>query len=517
MNNLSAAWTEQDTLVRAFVRELCVKEKENNLFLQHRNAGYAAMLPSQDMPPDPDMLLNLAMTPDSEILPNPAMTPDRNMIQEAAMPVNRDMTQEPAISLDPGMMSSPGVSQDSGMPLEPNLIRRDFPILSKKLNGKDLVWFDNGATTQKPRQVIERLCRFYENENSNVHRGAHDLAVRATDAYEGAREKVRRFLHAAHAGEIIFTRGTTESINLVAASFGKAVLQEGDEVIVSELEHHANIVPWQIICKEKGAKLLVWPIDQEGNLEVETLQSLFSSRTKIVAVTQVSNVLGTAPPLRDVILLAHQYGAAALVDGAQGAPHMPVDVQALDCDFYAFSGHKIYGPTGIGVLYAKKEILENMEPYQAGGNMISDVTFEQSAYQPPPHRFEAGTGNIADAAGLGAAIDYVSSLGMRRIEAYETGLLLYALETLGAVPKVRILASPQRRAGVISLTIEGASDQEVGQLLNREGIAVRAGHHCAQPVLRRLGRESSVRVTLSFYNTPQEIDFLADVLRTCSA
>lgn len=397
-------------------------------------------------------------------------------------------------------------------PLDPVLLRRDFPILAKPADAKALVWFDNGATTQKPRCVMERIRYFYENENSNVHRGAHALAVKATDAYEGAREKVRQFIQAAHTQEIIFTRGATESINLVAASFGRMALQPGDEVIVSELEHHANIVPWQLICREKGARLLTWPVTKEGSLDLNRLSSLLGPRTRLVAVAQVSNVLGTVTPLEEIIALAHEHGAAVLVDGAQSVPHMPVNVQALDCDFFVFSGHKVYGPTGIGVLYAKKKILESMPPYQTGGNMIADVTFERSLYQPPPRLFEAGTGNIADAAGLGAALDYAAALGLERIEAYEADLLRYATQGLAALPKVRLLALPERRAGVVSFTVEGVLDQAVGEALSREGIAVRAGHHCALPVLRRLGRESAVRASFSFYNTKQEVDFFLEVL-----
>jgi cysteine desulfurase/selenocysteine lyase len=392
-------------------------------------------------------------------------------------------------------------------------IRRDFPALVEKVAGTPLVWLDNAATTHKPRVVLERLRYFYEHENSNVHRGAHTMAARATAAYEGARETAARFLNAATAQEIVFTRGTTEAINLAAQSFGRQQLRAGDEVIVSWLEHHANIVPWQMICAATGAKLRIIPVDQDGQLLLEEYQKLLGSRTKIVAVTHISNTLGTVAPVAELVGLAHQYEARVLIDGAQAVAHLPVDVQALDCDFYVFSGHKLYGPTGIGVLYGKTEVLQAMPPYQGGGNMIADVTFAKTVYQAPPHRFEAGTGNIAGAVGLGAALAYVRSVGLDNIYHYERQLLQYARDALSQVSGLTLMGAPREQAGILSFALDGWSAAEVGRALDRKGIAVRAGHHCAQPILRRFGRESTVRASLAFYNTVREIDFLVTALR----
>lgn len=392
-------------------------------------------------------------------------------------------------------------------------VRRDFPILSEKVEGKNLIWLDNAATTQKPAAVIDRLTYFYKHENSNIHRAAHTLAGRATDAYEGAREKVRRFLNASSVNEIVFTRGTTESINLVASAWGKANIQAGDEIIISNLEHHANIVPWQILAAEKGARLKVIPVDGTGQLLLNEYEKLLSHKTKLVAVTQVSNALGTVAPVAEIIASAHRWGAKVLVDGAQSVAHLKVDVQELDADFFVFSGHKIFAPTGIGVLYGKEDILNSLPPYQSGGNMIADVTFEKTVYHKAPARFEAGTGNIADAVGLGAALDYVSSLGIETIGRYEHGLLLYGAEALKSVPRLRPIGTASEKASVLSFVLDGFSTEEVGNALKKEGIAVRSGHHCAQPILRRFGLESTVRPSIAFYNTKDEIDILVRVLK----
>jgi cysteine desulfurase / selenocysteine lyase len=388
-------------------------------------------------------------------------------------------------------------------------VRRDFPILSEKVNGKNLIWLDNAATTQKPKQVIDRLIYFYEHENSNVHRGAHTLAARSTDAYEGARDKAAKFLNAHSSKNIVFVRGTTEGINLVAQSWAKYNLKQNDQIVISHLEHHANIVPWQMICSETGAKLCVIPVDDRGQIILSEYEKLLGPKTKLVSVTQVSNALGTVTPVAEIIEIAHRYGAKVLIDGAQSVSHMKVDVQSLDADFFVFSGHKIFGPTGIGVLYGKEDILNSMKPYQGGGNMIADVTFERTIYQGPPSRFEAGTGNIADAVGLGAALDYVNSIGLENISRYEHNLLEYGMETLGKIPGLKLIGTAKNKASVLSFILDGYSTEEVGNALSHEGIAVRSGHHCAQPILRRLGLESTVRPSLAFYNTCDEIDALA--------
>jgi cysteine desulfurase/selenocysteine lyase len=391
-------------------------------------------------------------------------------------------------------------------------IRKDFPILSEKLNGKNLIWFDNAATTQKPRKVIERLKYYYEHENSNVHRAAHTLAARTTDAYEDARSKIASFLNANSPDEIVFVRGTTEAINLVSQSYGMPNLSEGDEVIVSLLEHHANIVPWQIICQDTGAKLKTIPVDDSGQLILEEYEKLLNARTKIVAFTHVSNALGTITPVEEMIKMAHRYGAKVLVDGAQAVAHLKVNVQELDCDFYAFSGHKLFGPTGIGVLYGKRDLLESMQPYQSGGNMIANVTFEQTTYQSPPHRFEAGTGSIADAIGLGSAVDYVTSIGLDTISHYEHELLEYARKSVQQVPGLSLLGNAPQRASILSFIIKGFDMAKIGKVLSNEGIAIRTGHHCSQPILRRYGLEGPARASFAFYNTYEEIDFFISVL-----
>ncbi|ALX14182.1 cysteine desulfurase [Burkholderia cepacia JBK9] len=398
-------------------------------------------------------------------------------------------------------------------PFDVNAIRRDFPILQERVNGKQLVWFDNAATTHKPQAVIDRLAYFYAHENSNIHRAAHALAGRATDAYEHARETVQRFIGASSPDEIVFVRGTTEAINLIAKTWGAQNVGEGDEIVVSHLEHHANIVPWQQLAAQKGAKLRVIPVDDSGQVLLDEYRKLLNDRTKIVSVTQVSNALGTVVPVKEIVDLAHRAGAKALVDGAQSISHMRVDVQALDADFFVFSGHKIYGPTGIGVVYGKRAILDDMPPWQGGGNMIADVTFERTVFQPPPNRFEAGTGNIADAVGLGAALDYVSRVGIENIARYEHDLLAYATSVLAPVPGVRLVGTARDKASVLSFVLKGYETGEVGQALNEEGIAVRSGHHCAQPILRRFGLEATVRPSLAFYNTCDEVDALVRVVR----
>ena len=370
-------------------------------------------------------------------------------------------------------------------------IRRDFPILSERINGRQITWLDNAATTQKPRAVIDRLSYFYEHENSNIHRAAHDLAARATDAYEKARSTVARFLGADSPDDIVFVRGTTEGINLIAQSWGEQNISEGDEIIISHLEHHANIVPWQQLVARTGAVLKVIPVDDDGQLLLDEYQRLLNDRTKLVSVTHVSNALGTVTPIAEVIAMAHRVGACALVDGAQSISHMKVDVQALDADFFVFSGHKIYGPTGIGVVYAKKAILESMPPWQTGGNMIADVTLERSLFQEPPMRFEAGTGNIADAVGLDAALEYVERLGIENIHRYEHELLAYATRALLQVPGLRLIGTAPDKASVISFVLDGYAPAQVGEALSDEGIAVRSGHHCAQPILRRFGLEAT--------------------------
>jgi cysteine desulfurase/selenocysteine lyase len=397
--------------------------------------------------------------------------------------------------------------------LDANVVRRDFPILNERVHGKRLIWLDNGATTQKPKSVIERISHFYEHENSNIHRAAHALAARATDAYEAARDKTRDFLGADSSDSIVFVRGTTEAINLVAYTFGRTHLRSGDEILISWLEHHANIVPWQQLCTATGARLCVAPVDDHGELILSEYQRLLSPRTKLVSITHVSNALGTINPVAELTALAKRQGACVLIDGAQAVSHMPVNVREIGCDFYVFSGHKVFAPTGIGALYGRPEVLATLPPFQGGGNMIADVTFERTVYQPPPARFEAGTGNIADAVGLGAAIDYVTSLGMANISHYEHGLLRYAEDQLLRIPGLRIYGTAREKAGVISFVLSGYTTEEVGKALDLEGIAVRSGHHCAQPILRRFGLESTVRASLAPYNSCEDIDALVGVVR----
>lgn len=391
-------------------------------------------------------------------------------------------------------------------------VRKDFPVLRQTVNGKPLVWLDNAATTQKPQSVIDSISDFYENYNSNIHRGAHTLAAHATEAYENAREKVRRLINASSKDEIIYVRGTTEGINLISNTFGKQQVGRGDEIIVSELEHHANIVPWQMLAQDKGASLRVIPIDSHGDIMMEEYQKLFNHKTRIVAIGQVSNAIGTMLPMAEMIDTAHRHGVPVMVDGAQSVQHMPIDVQALDADFFVFSGHKIFAPTGIGIVYGKKHILDDMPPWQGGGNMIDRVTFEETTYKPVPAKFEAGTPNIGDAIGLGAAVDYIMKTGLENIQRYETDLMQYMVDKLIDIPGLHIIGHPTHRAGALSFVMDKIRTISMGQMLNREGIAVRSGHHCAQPALRHFGYESSVRPSLAFYNTYDDIDRLREAI-----
>jgi cysteine desulfurase/selenocysteine lyase len=387
-------------------------------------------------------------------------------------------------------------------------IRRDFPILHQQVHGKPLAYLDNAATTQKPKQVIDALVHYYSSDNANIHRGVHQLAERATRQYEESRIKAQRRINAADAREIIFVRGATEGINLVAQTYGRAHVQSGDEVIISGLEHHSNIVPWQILCEEKNARLRVIPINDRGEILMDEFRKLLNERTRLVGIGHISNALGTINPVREIIRLAHVVNVPVLIDGAQAVPHLKVDVQALDCDFYAFSGHKMYGPTGLGILYGKKKLLEVMPPYQGGGDMIRSVTFEKTLYNDIPYKFEAGTPDIAGVIGLGAAIDYLGGIGIDSISAYEEELLSYAEERISSLKGVRIIGTASQKASVISFVIDGIHPHDVGTILDREGIAVRTGHHCAQPVMDRFGIPATTRASLAFYNTAEEVDRL---------
>ncbi|MDR3054243.1 MAG: cysteine desulfurase [Zoogloeaceae bacterium] len=402
-----------------------------------------------------------------------------------------------------------------GQPFDAQSARNDFPILRETVSGnRPLIWLDNAATTQKPQAVIDRLAYFYARENSNIHRAAHELAARATDAFEGAREIVRRFVNARSTNEIVFTRGTTEGINLVAQSWGRQHLKAGDEILITWLEHHANIVPWQQLAAQTGAVLKVAPVDDLGQVRIEEYERLLaSSRVKLVSFTQVSNALGTVTPAALLTQLAHAHGAKVLVDGAQSVSHMRTDVTALDCDWFVFSGHKVFGPTGIGAVYGKEALLNATDPWQGGGNMIRDVTFEKTLYHDAPARFEAGTGNIADAVGLGAALEYVERIGIDHISRHEHDLLTYGTRLLEDIPGVRLIGKAADKAGVLSFVLDGHKTEDIGAALNREGIAVRAGHHCAQPILRRFGLEATVRPSLALYNTHADLDALAAAVR----
>jgi len=388
-------------------------------------------------------------------------------------------------------------------------VRDDFPILKQTVHGHPLVYLDNAATSQKPRAVIDALSHYYLCDNANIHRGVHELSQRSTHNYEGTRTKLKKFLNAPDAHEMIFTRGTTEGINLVASSWGGKNVKAGDDVVISGLEHHSNIVPWQILCQATGAKLKVVPINDRGELLLEEYEKLLSDRTKVVALAHVSNALGTINPVRQMAEMAHRFGAIVVVDGAQSVPPMKVDVQALDCDFFALSGHKMFGPTGIGVLWGKSKLLEAMPPYQGGGDMIRTVTFEKTTYNTVPHKFEAGTPDIAGVIGLGAAIDYINQVGIERIAAYEHDLLAYGTEVLSQVPGLRIVGTAREKASVLSFVLEGIHPHDIGTVLDRQGIAVRTGHHCAQPVMDRFGVPATTRASLAFYNTTAEIDALA--------
>jgi cysteine desulfurase/selenocysteine lyase len=396
-------------------------------------------------------------------------------------------------------------------------IRDDFLILKRRIHGKQLVYLDSAATTQKPQAVIDRLVRYYREENANIHRGVHALSVEATDAYDAARERVRRFLNAAEARELVFVRGATEAINLVAATYGRAHLRCGDEVLISELEHHSNIVPWQMVCEERGAHVRVVPMTDAGELRLDDYERLLGPRTRIVAITHVSNALGTVNPVRAIVQTAQQRGAVVLVDGAQAVAHMPVDVRAIGCDFYVFSGHKVFGPTGIGVLYGKAALLDAMPPYQGGGGMIRSVTFEQTSYNDVPYKFEAGTPNIAGVVGLDEAIKYVTAMGLPRVSAYERELLTYATDALSDIPGLRIIGTASEKAAIVSFVIDDIHPHDVGTVLDQDGVAIRAGHHCCQPLMARLGVPATVRASLSVYNTREEIDSLVASLRAAKA
>jgi len=392
-------------------------------------------------------------------------------------------------------------------------VRRDFPLLQTKVRGKPLVYLDNAATSQKPRSVIARTEQYYATENANVHRGVYELSERATAAYEDAREKARGFLNAASAREIVFVRGTTEAINLVASSFGRKELQAGDEVLITAMEHHSNIVPWQLICAERGAVLRVAPMNKRGEVLMDDFARLLSPRTKLVAVAHVSNSLGTINPIADIVRLAHAKGAAVLVDGAQAAPHAPIDVRALGVDFYTVSGHKMFGPTGIGLLYGTTERLEALPPYQGGGDMIKTVTFAKTTYAEPPAKFEAGTPNIAGAIGLGAAIDYLRGLDWEAVQAHERDLLTYATERLGALPEVDLVGTAAHKASVVSFTVRGVHAHDVGTIVDQEGVAIRTGHHCTQPVMDFFGVPATARASLAFYNTRADVDALVSAVQ----
>jgi cysteine desulfurase/selenocysteine lyase len=393
-------------------------------------------------------------------------------------------------------------------------IRNDFPILSEQVNGHPLVWLDNGATTQRPRAVIDRLTYYYEHENSNVHRAAHELAARSTDAYEDARQTVADFIGAGSKDEIVFVRGTTEGINMTAHAYVKQYLNPGDEIILTILEHHANIVPWQIIAQETGAVLKIAPVDKTGQIILSEYEKLFSKRTKFVSAAHVSNVLGTITPIAEMIAIAHRHGVRILVDGAQSTAHIPVNVTALDADFFVFSGHKIFAPTGIGVVYGKKELLEAAKPYHGGGNMIKDVTFEKTVYNPAPNKFEAGTGSIADAVGLGAALNYLMAIGMDAVNRHEEELVRYGMKELAKIKGLHLIGTAANKSGALSFVLDGVSNEAVGERLNQLGIAVRTGHHCAQPVLRSFGLEGTVRPSLAVYNSPEDIDALVKGIQT---
>jgi cysteine desulfurase / selenocysteine lyase len=398
--------------------------------------------------------------------------------------------------------------------LDVQKIREDFPILKQQVHGKSLVYLDNAATTQKPQAVIDTLVRYYNSENANIHRGVHALSERATEAYEQARASIRNFLNAADASEIIFVRGTTEAINLVAQTYGRTHVRAGDEVIISAMEHHSNIVPWQILCQQQRAHLRVIPINDAGELQVDEFEGMLGPKTKLVAISHVSNALGTINPVREIVARAHRWNIPVLVDGAQACPHLEVDVTSLDCDFYAFSGHKVYGPTGIGVLYGKSELLDKMPPYQGGGDMIASVTFEETLYNRLPYKFEAGTPDIAGAIALGVALEYMKAIGLENIAAHEHSLLSHATAALSSIPGLRLIGTAKNKAAVLSFVLDGVHPHDIGTVLDQAGIAIRTGHHCAQPLMHRFGIPATARASLGLYNTTEEIDALIAGIHT---
>ena len=441
---------------------------------------------------------------------------DRGQARPAKAAMSAPITPDRGQAAFPYFVPSQGVSSESSSAFNVEGVRRDFPILQRTVHGKPLIWLDNGATTQKPQVVIDRVSHFYAHENSNVHRGAHTLAAESTDAYEGARSKVAAFLGAPASEDIIFVRGTTEGINLVANVCGDKFLGPGDEVLLTEAEHHANIVPWQFVTQRTGAVVRVAPVDNNGEIILEEYARLLGPRTKIVSMTHVSNALGTVMPIHEMTAMAKRYGAIVVIDGAQGVPHRRVNVMDIGCDFYVFSGHKLFAPTGIGAVWGRRDLWEEVSPWQGGGSMIEKVTFERSTFAGLPNKFEAGTGSLASAIGLGAAIDYVTGIGLEAIEQYETGLVDYAVEEIRRINGVRMIGMPKDRAGVVSFVMRGIPVREVGELLDAEGIAVRAGHHCAQPVLAHFGLDATIRPAFAFYNTRNEVDALVSALKKIS-
>jgi cysteine desulfurase / selenocysteine lyase len=501
------------------------------------------------LPPDPRAILGVGSAPvgsptvESQAKPapiRPAGAVDLFALHGNPLPLAElGLTEAPRVSaadptgisyyfIDESLASARAQATDQGEKLptsaattasarpafDADAVRREFPALAEHVHGdRRLVWLDNAATTQKPEAVISRLDHFYRHENSNIHRAAHEMAARATDAYEAARDKVARFLHAPSSDGVVFVRGATEAINLVAQAWGRQNVRAGDEIVITWLEHHANIVPWQQLCQETGARLRVAPVDQSGQVMLDEYEKLLGTSTRLVAFSHVSNVLGTVTPAREMVQIAHCHGALVLIDGAQAVSHMRVDVQDLDCDWYAFSGHKVFGPTGIGVLYGKPDLLNSTPPWQGGGNMIRDVTFERTLYQQAPVRFEAGTTSIADAVGLGAALDYLERVGIENVTRYEHELLAYATDRLLELPGLRMIGTAPDKAAVLTFVLDGVAAEDIGEALDREGIAVRTGHHCAQPIVRHYGHESTVRASLALYNTRADIDALTAALR----
>lgn len=457
--------------------------------------------PMTSEPPEVHALRQFGPTPSAQ---PPVRAPDRSDTADGSFYFLRG---RPRAAPEARLGTRPGAGYDA------DVVRRDFPVLRQRVHGKRLVWLDNAATTQKPQCVIDEISRFYEEDNSNVHRGAHELAARATDAYEASRGKVARLLGARSTEEIIFVRGTTEAINLIAQSYGRSIVGPGDEIVLTTLEHHSNIVPWQLLAKERGASLKPVRINDRGDVMLDHYGSLLSPRTRIVALSHVSNALGTILPVEAMAAMAKAVGATVVVDGAQAVPHMPVDVQAMGADFYAFSGHKLYGPTGVGALWGRREILEEMPPWQGGGSMIKHVDFESSTWNDLPYKFEAGTGSLGPAVGLGRAIDYLTRMGLPHIAAHEQALLAHGSEALAAIPGLRLIGTSPHKAGVLSFVLEGTHVEDVGKFLDQEGIAVRAGHHCAQPALRHFGLAATVRPSVGLYNTHDEIDILASAVQ----